>query len=1455
MQFPSWLRRNEATRRRAISKAERRRRDELFIPLEVGRLEDRRVLSGSTPTITGANNLSAITQDGTNNGNTILSLEVSATNTSGIAITAFNSGSGAGGTWQYSTNNGGAWNSVPALGGKAFVLKNNDLIRFQPNFGFSGTSASISFMAWNGAGSGDAMLATTDATNYSTTDVMSGITVNAPPAPTLSDTGGGGTSLAIHDDDTPNPFNNSAVEISINESDSTDLLTLTVTQQLSDGTTDTTLANGSLTPGGFTSNGHGVFTLTGVDAATATTDLQALMFTPARGTLGQPAVATKFSFSVTDSYSQSTGFVSEIDTTANVQPVLNGAFNFQAIPENSTTTTVNGTQISQLIAGKTVDSQDSALGIAITSVGLDGMWQWSPDNNNDYTTITGVTASNAFLLNSGDYLRFVPSHGFVGTSSITFQAWDGTVGMAHFTFDPTQSPASGGFSALGATSTEAVYPLLTISGATTTNTVAGQTPAPFSSVRISGDSDSTDTLTVEILQQVGGTTGPTDTTYADGLLSLSVAGLTKDGSGLYSLTGNPATVESELQELIFTPTTAAAGSTVTTTFDVQVTSILSNSSAVGNNATEVIVKTPPMLSGANDFTEIADTSTNPAGMTVNGMITGQTTDPSDSTLGIAVIATDDLHGTWQYFNVNDSRWEAIPSVTTGTAFLLDNNDQVRFSPDGGFAGTSSITFLAWDGSVGAQYGTLDTTNIANSGAVSALSGTSSITVYPVLSITGTGTTHTQDDTTSNPFGNASIADTDSDTTDSLTITITQQLSDGTTDSSQTNGALTSSDGFSGFVDNGNGTYTLTVSAANATNELQNLVFTPNPGPPNQTINTTFQLQVTDSFSPNNTATDSNTVVDVQSVQPPTLTGSNPLPAIPENVADGADGGTQVENLPQGVGPSSGIAITATDDTNGLWQWSTDGTHWHTIPAVNGLNPAAPLQPSVFLLASSDFIRFLPTPNSNFTGTATITYVAWNQASGRVDMVNNPTKRPLNRDLSPTTATASITVFPVITIGGTTTTSSLDDQTSTPFTTTTISDSVTTENVTVTITEQRLINGVAFPASLVDGSLSGSGGVLTNNGDGTYTLTGTAAQVQSELESLVFTPTLHQVADGSTVTTQFTIQVADATFAPVNTASNPGTQLTVTGTTPPVLNRAIDFTSIPENIASTSESGQMVSSLINATDADGHQVGIAITAADNSEGQWYYSADSGGSWSAISSVTATMPLLLAPNDLLLFAPNANFFGTAKIQFLAWDQTVGSNGGTADPTTPPSSGAFSSTSGTSTIQVVAPATITVTNPSQATNDESPVNLFADAFGAQPGITDPNTPAQIYTVTISQFAGGALDASLKHGSLTGTGLTNNGDGTYTLTGTAVEINADLEAADLYAKGSQNHSGDVDRDRFHDHRGRQRQPADFEFITQDDGHGRERSAHVWRANGAVQSRRARPKRRDGRRRDCHRC
>ena len=65
---------------------------------------------------------------------------------------------------------------------------------------------------------------------------------------------------------------------------------------------------------------------------------------------------------------------------------------------------------------------------------------------------------------------------------------------------------------------------------------------------------------------------------------------------------------------------------------------------------------------------------------------------------------------------------------------------------------------------------------SNPGLYSTTSGVVSIQVYPALSISGTGTTSTLDDETSNPFnsGSAHAAIGDSDSSDMLTITITQE---------------------------------------------------------------------------------------------------------------------------------------------------------------------------------------------------------------------------------------------------------------------------------------------------------------------------------------------------------------------------------------------------------------------------------------------------------------------------------------------------------------------------------------------------------------------------------------------------------------------------------------------------------------------------------------------------------
>jgi hypothetical protein len=73
---------------------------------------------------------------------------------------------------------------------------------------------------------------------------------------------------------------------------------------------------------------------------------------------------------------------------------------------------------------------------------------------------------------------------------------------------------------------------------------------------------------------------------------------------------------------------------------------------------------------------------------------------------------------------------------------------------------------------------------------------------------------------------------------------------------------------------------------------------------------------------------------------------------------------------------------------------------------------------------------------------------------------------------------------------------------------------------VTVTPTQIANGtLSDPNQATDGS--------TISPSGVYTVTGTAAQVTTDLDALIFHPTAHQVAPGNTVTTGFTIALTDS----------------------------------------------------------------------------------------------------------------------------------------------------------------------------------------------------------------------------------------------------------------------------------------------------------------------------------------
>jgi hypothetical protein len=122
--------------------------------------------------------------------------------------------------------------------------------------------------------------------------------------------------------------------------------------------------------------------------------------------------------------------------------------------------------------------------------------------------------------------------------------------------------------------------------------------------------------------------------------------------------------------------------------------------------------------------------------------------------------------------------------------------------------------------------------------------------------------------------------------------------------------------------------------------------------------------------------------------------------------------------------------------------------------------------------------------------------------------------------------------------------------------------------------------------------------------------------------------------------------------------------------------------------------------LNITDTSpGAIKGIAVTGTDTTNGAWQYSLDGGTTWQGLATTSAMMSvppsptnaILLAdsPTDRVRFVPTLNFpapaaSGMATLMFVAWDQTTGVDGGTAD-TTVPGSTAFSTQTGTATVTV--------------------------------------------------------------------------------------------------------------------------------------------------------------------------
>ena len=136
-----------------------------------------------------------------------------------------------------------------------------------------------------------------------------------------------------------------------------------------------------------------------------------------------------------------------------------------------------------------------------------------------------------------------------------------------------------------------------------------------------------------------------------------------------------------------------------------------------------------------------------------------------------------------------------------------------------------------------------------------------------------------------------------------------------------------------------------------------------------------------------------------------------------------------------------------------------------------------------------------------------------------------------------------------------------------------------------------------------------------------------------------------------------------------------------------------------------------------TDADNGAVeGIAIVAADNSNGNWQYSLNgASGPWNGFPATAVNNAMVLDPTAMIRFVPDPGYSGNNEaIAFFAWDQTDGRSSGDTGVNITAELGpasAFSSLAVTATIDVVpdandAPVLDGTTNPHFATITEDDI-----------------------------------------------------------------------------------------------------------------------------------------------------
>ncbi len=488
---------------------------------------------------------------------------------------------------------------------------------------------------------------------------------------------------------------------------------------------------------------------------------------------------------------------------------------------------------------------------------------------------------------------------------------------------------------------------------------------------------------------------------------------------------------------------------------------------------------------------------------------------------------------------------------------------------------------------------------------------------------------------------------------------------------------------------------------------------------------------------------SNTTPVLNNAITPTVIATEDAPApsgvvgftMAELVSLGSSGSGPQNVTDPDSGALTGIALTGTNTPNGSWWVSTDnGANWSALPGGLSDNNA-------LLLANDSATRlyYQPAIANDFGSIANaLQFRAWDQSAGA------------NGSLQDTTignAFSAATSFATLDVQGVNDAPSID-----------------TNSFTITEGGQLVLGAGNLSASDVESAPAALTYTASAVTGGHFALIGTpGTPITSFTQAQINAGQILFAHDGGEVAPSFDLSLSDGTdavgpvsgviaFTPVNDAPSLTASALATLSLDEDAGVPVGVVGAPVSaLVSLSGSG---SGPQNVVDADaGGLTGIAITAADTSNGSWYFTTDNGTTWQALGGVSTTSARLLGnqAGTRLAFAPNADYNGTtpAALSFVAWDQSSGAQGALGDTTT---GTAFSAASDTLTLIV------------RAVNDDpltAPVNLGAIAEDGSRLITQADLLAGS-----SDPDGDALEAvylTLTGGNGT---LVDNSDGTWTFT-----------------------------------------------------------------------------------------